>query len=155
MSRPLLIGELARQAGVKPDTVRFYERTRLLPPPRRTEGGYRAYDESALRRLRFVRQAQALGFSLDEVRRILSFRGSGAATCRCVVAMAETTLAETAAKLAELQRFHDSLAGQLGRWKRNAKSKPVAEFCALIESTAEPDVPRKRKMGKDVKDDGI
>ena len=77
--RPLLIGQLAKVAGVKPDTVRFYERSGLLPKPARTASEYRLYDEAALNQLRFIKKAQSLGFSLDEVRRILCLRGQGAA----------------------------------------------------------------------------
>jgi MerR family mercuric resistance operon transcriptional regulator len=132
----LLIGELAKGAGVKPDTVRFYERNGLLSKPERTTAGYRVYDKAALQRLRFIKKAQALGFSLDEVRRILSLRGCGSETCRSVIAIAEATLSETETKLKELQHFRDALARNLTRWKENAKPKAAAEFCALIESSA-------------------
>ncbi len=133
--KPLLIGELAREAGVKPDTVRFYERARLLPPPKRTSSGYRAFDETALRQLRFIRKAQALGFSLDEVRRILSLRHGGSETCRSVIAIAEATLAETEAKLQDLEAFRDSLRRNLARWKRAPKKAcALSDFCILIES---------------------
>ena len=87
MSKPLLIGQLAKLAGVKPDSVRFYERSGLLPAAKRTPAGYRIYDEPALKQLRFIKQAQALGFTLDEIKRILSLRGQGKQTCRCVVAI--------------------------------------------------------------------
>lgn len=136
MSKPLLIGKLARLAGVTADTIRFYERSGLLPLPHRTTSGYRVYDEAALSQVRFVRKAQSLGFSLDEVRRILSLRGRGPETCRCVIAMAEATLGETGSKLKELQRFRDGLARNLDRWKRAPKKATAAEFCALIESSA-------------------
>jgi MerR family transcriptional regulator, copper efflux regulator len=72
MAATLLIGELARQSGVKPDTVRFYERAGLLAAPARTAAGYRVYDGAARERIQFIKRAQALGFSLDEIRRILS-----------------------------------------------------------------------------------
>ena len=133
--RPLLIGELAKQAGVKPDSVRFYERNNLLPKPQRSANGYRVYDEAALNRLKFIKRAQALGFSLDEIRRILNLRGQGNETCRCVVSMAEATLAETERKLAELSGFADALRSNLTRWRRAPKGRPIAaEFCKLIET---------------------
>lgn len=132
--KPLLIGEVAKLAGVKPDTVRFYERTGLLPRATRTAAGYRLYDDATAGQLRFIRKAQALGFSLDEIRRILSLRGHGKETCRCVVAMAEASLAETETKLRELQRFRDNLTANLKRWRgAPARNKAAAEFCALIE----------------------
>lgn len=135
-----LIGQLAKAAGVKSDTVRFYEKQGLLPKPIRAANAYRVYDEAALRRLRFIKQAQALGFTLDEIRRILSLRGQGKQTCRCVVAMAEATLEETGRKLAELQTFHDALKETLARWRRlSHRAVPMAaEFCALIESSRPP-----------------
>jgi len=132
--KPLLIGGLAKLSGVRPDTIRFYERSGLLPKPSRTASGYRIYDDAALKRVRFIRKAQSLGFSLDEIRRIMSLRGSGE-TCRRVVAMAEATLSETQARLKELEHFRYALAHHLARWKRNSKKAP-AEFCALIESTS-------------------
>ena len=82
VTETLLIGELARQAGVKADTVRFYEKQGLLSKPTRTAAGYRVYDEAALKQLRFIKQAQSLGFSLQEVHRILNLRGEGKTTCR-------------------------------------------------------------------------
>ena len=135
-TRPLFIGRLAALAGVKPDTVRFYERRGLLPKPRRMASSYRVYDEAALAQLRFIRKAQSLGFSLDEIRRILSLRGHGRKTCRCVLAMAEVTLSEAKRKLEELQKFHDALAANLKRWRGQTRGPIAAEFCALIESTA-------------------
>ena len=112
----LRIGEMAKLAGVKSDTVRYYERVGLLPRPERTPNGYRSYEGADLTRIRFIRKAQALGFTLDEVRRILSFRGKSSATCRCVVSMAEATLSETEHKIAELTSFRDALAKNVQAW---------------------------------------
>ncbi len=137
-ARSLLIGQLSKLAGVKPDTVRFYERTGLLPRAKRTAAGYRTYDQVAAKQLLFVKRAQALGFRLDEIRRILGLRGHGRETCRCVVAMAEATLAETETKLKDMQRFRDGLALNLRRWRRaSSRDKVAGEFCALIESSGE------------------
>lgn len=125
MSEKLLIGQLARRAGVKPDSVRFYERSGLLARPVRSGNGYRSYDEAAL------------GFSLDEIKRILSLRGHGKTTCRCVVAMAEATLEETERKLRETRRFAASLRKHLTRWKAeaNQRGSHAADFCKLIEAS--------------------
>jgi MerR family copper efflux transcriptional regulator len=133
--KPLLIGRLAKLSGVTPDTIRFYERSGLLPKPLRTASGYRVYDDAALNQVRFIRKAQTLGFSLDEIRRIMSFRGQGKETCRCVIAMAEATLDETETKLKELHQFKDKLTANLTRWKRTRRGPIAAEFCALIEAT--------------------
>jgi len=132
--KPLLVGRLAKLSGVRPDTIRFYERIGLLPKPQRLASGYRIYDDAALKQVRFIRKAQSLGFSLDEIRRIISLRGQGRETCRCVIAMAEATLAETETKLKELRKFNETLATNLTRWKRKRRGPIAAEFCALIES---------------------
>ena len=135
--RPLLIGRLAKLAGVKSDTIRFYERSGLLPKPSRTASAYRVYDDGALNQLRFIKKAQSLGFSLDEVRRILQLRGQGGRTCRTVLAIAEATLEETGIKLRELQKFHDALAANVKRWRKlPARRRCAAEFCDLIESSS-------------------
>src|SRR2546426_5578649 len=139
MTKPLLIGQLAKLAGVKPDSVRFYERSGLLPRPERTPSGYRVYQRDALKHLRFIKKAQSLGFKLDEIKRILSLRGQGPQTCRCVVAIAEATLSETKAKLDQLQKFYDALAKNLKDWRRSNKDgrRIAADFCALIESSTD------------------
>jgi len=131
----LLIGQLAKEAGVKSDTIRFYEKQGLLPEPARSAAGYRIYDESALKRMRFIKRAQSLGFSLEEIKRIMEMRGSGGETCRCVIGIAESTLAELTKKLREMQAFHDRLEHALQGWKKNAarRRKCPAEFCDLIE----------------------
>jgi len=136
-TKRLLVGQLARLAGVKADTVRFYERQGLLPKPERTATSYRVYDEAALRQLRFIRQAQALGFSLDEIKRILNLRGQGKTTCGCVLAIAEATLSDTEEKLRELQQFHDRLKQAVSEWKSSTARRRNcrAEFCDLIEGS--------------------
>ena len=138
--KPLLIGELAREAGVKTDTVRFYERQGILPEPSRTAAGYRVYGDGELRRIRFVKRAQSLGFSLDEIRRILSLQGRGLERCRCVIDIAEATLEEIETKLEELNRFRDALKENLPVWKREvaANRRMPEEFCALIEGSSKP-----------------
>lgn len=135
-NQQLLIGQLARLAGVKADTVRFYERSGLLPKPERKASGYRVYDESALNRVRFIRKAQSLGFSLAEIHRILNLRGGGKKTCDRVLAIAEATLEETERRLADLQTFRDDLKRTVASWKKPKRQACAAEFCALIESAA-------------------
>ena len=134
--KPVLIGELARQGGVKADSIRFYERSGLLPKPERGPNGYRVYDDDAVARLRFIKRAQTLGFSLEEIRRILNLRGQASETCRCVISMAEATLAETERRAAELRSFADRLRTNLERWRKVSprRGRMAAEFCELIES---------------------
>ena len=133
----LLIGQLAKAAGVRPDSIRFYERTGLLPRPERLSSGYRTYDEVALRRVRFIKRAQGLGFSLGEIGRILRIRDQGGPACPCVLQIAETTLAETEHQLRRLEEFAGRLRRDLRRWKKmtGADSQVASEFCVLIESS--------------------
>lgn len=135
-NQQFLIGRLAKLAGVKSDTIRFYERCGLLPKPERKASGYRVYDEAALKLVRFIKRAQALGFSLDEIRRILSLRGGGKKTCDHVLAIAEATLEETERRLAELQAFRNVLKQNVATWKKSKQRACAAEFCALIESAS-------------------
>ena len=136
-NRQLLIGQLAKEAGVKSDTVRFYEKEGLLMEPTRTPSGYRLYDNAALNQIRFIKKAQTLGFSLPEIKSILNLRGQGSTTCRCVLAMAEATLRETETKLRELQQFRNALKRNVKHWRATTQSggQIAADFCALIESS--------------------
>ena len=105
------IGRLAAQANVSVDTVRYYERAQLLPRPSRTASGYRTYPPGTVERLRFIRRAKDLGFSLDEIRDLLALsdqRGSGVAEVREIAAR---RLADVEGRLAELIRLRDGLAG--------------------------------------------
>jgi DNA-binding transcriptional MerR regulator len=70
------IGELASRSGITPDTVRYYERLRLLPRPPRTNGGFRVYTAETLERVRFIRQAQALGLTLHDIRELLGYQSA-------------------------------------------------------------------------------
>jgi len=110
----MTIGEVAKAAGVGVETVRFYERKRLLPQPRRPAAGRRHYDEEIARRIRFIRRAQELGFSLAEVRQLLELRLDPRRSCSEVKAEAETKIETIDSKIAELRRMRkalDALAG--------------------------------------------
>ena len=84
----LTIGKLALRAEVTADTLRYYEKEGLLAPAKKTDAGYRLYDDEAIRRLRFVRQAQQCGFSLAEIRELLALKNSDAACCKDVRSVA-------------------------------------------------------------------
>ncbi|MGH9351814.1 MAG: heavy metal-responsive transcriptional regulator [Terriglobia bacterium] len=128
------IGELAKKVGINVQTVRFYEREKLLPSPTRKPSGYRVYDEEDLHRLRFIRQAKALGFSLDEIREILSLRTRGACPCGRVISLAERHLAEIRQTIQRLAGFERELARAVKKWKSSGQQKLAGdEFCAMIE----------------------
>ncbi|HJR61306.1 MAG TPA: heavy metal-responsive transcriptional regulator [Vicinamibacterales bacterium] len=110
------IGEVARRAGVSPDTIRHYERRGLLPRSPRTAGGFRLYGPEAVRRVALVRRALAFGFSLGELQVFLARRDSGGRPCRDVRAAAEAKLEAVEMQLAELRKLRTSMRQALSRW---------------------------------------
>jgi len=109
-SSPITIGAVAKRAGVPIDTIRYYEREGLLPEPRRRASGYRSYDESAVAQLRFIRRAKDLGFTLEEIRGLLTLSHDRRRGVKAVKKRAEERLAAIDARIAELQRVRDGLA---------------------------------------------
>ena len=111
MVRPMLkIGDVARQAELSIDAVRFYEREGLLGRVKRSPAGQRQYDDETVRRLAFVRRATALGFSLAEVKSLLTLRVSARVPCERVRERALTKLADIDRRIAELQHMRGALA---------------------------------------------
>ena len=102
------IGQLARLAGVSVDTVRFYERQDLLPAPVRQSSGYRVYADDDVQRLRFIRRAKALGFSLDETRQLLVLSAPGGDVAQ-VKDAAREKLRDVEERMAELRKIQDGL----------------------------------------------
>lgn len=113
MSRALKIGELASQAGVSADTVRYYERLNLLPRPSRTRAGYRVYSDADAERLRFIRQAQTLGLSLDDIRLLMHEGEGGLAKCRRVRDLLSSRLEQLDQRIAEMRAFRSKLLAYL------------------------------------------
>ena len=130
--KTLTIGELATRAAVTPDTLRYYERLGLLPPPARTPGGYRVYDSGTVERVAVIRKAQALGLTLDEVREILRIAAQGTPPCEHVRTTLKRRVKEIDARIAELASLRGVLAKALAR----TRSLPLvgACVCGIIES---------------------
>jgi Hg(II)-responsive transcriptional regulator len=105
----LTIGQVARQAGVGVETVRFYEREGLLEEPARRASGYRQYSEQVVKRIHFIKRAQQLGFSLKEIAELLLLRVDTQTSCEEVKQHAEAKIAEVERKLIELQRMRQAL----------------------------------------------
>jgi len=101
--------ELAARVGVKAETLRYYERRGLIDEPPRTAGGYRDYPDEAVDSLRFIKRAQELGFSLDEVEQLLELDNGGPDSCDAARALAEAHKADLETRIADLQRMRDSL----------------------------------------------
>jgi len=101
----MTIGQLAKSAAVNIQTVRYYERLGLVAPPPRTKGGYRQYDLPTVKRLRFIKKAQELGFSLADIRDLLALRISDPSACRTVEHKAEAKILVINTKIEELTRL--------------------------------------------------
>jgi len=105
----LTIGKVARRAGLAIDTVRYYEREGLLNKPARTASGYRHYSSDAVARLRFIRQAKELGFTLSEIKELLALRVAPGKSCADVRAHAEAKIADVDRRIASLKRVRGAL----------------------------------------------
>ncbi len=103
-------GELARQSGINIETVRYYEQRGLLPKPPRSHSNYRLYPEAAVPRVRFIKRAQGLGFTLKEIHELLVLRTQKTADCADVLAVAQTKIEDIDAKIRELQGMREALA---------------------------------------------
>jgi MerR family mercuric resistance operon transcriptional regulator len=115
-SAGIKIGDLSRRTGCNIETIRYYDRIALLPIPVRSAGRYRLYDTADVRRLAFIRRARELGFTLHEVRTLLSLSaGDRQGACANVRELAENHLAEVRAKIADLQAMERVLADALRR----------------------------------------
>ena len=112
----LSIGKLAKACGVNIDTVRYYERKGLLAPLERTESGYRIYNEESIKRLDFVRRAQALGFTLAEINELLTISESTEADCADIRDYTKEKITEIEDRIADLVKIKESL-------------KALSEFC--------------------------
>ena len=126
------IGKLANQAGVGIDTVRFYERRGLLPKPQRTASGYRLYDEASISRIRFVRRAKQLGFTLDEIEILLQLQDKGGRKSE-VKSITTRKLAQIDAKIADLSRMREVLTVLASE----CSGQGSIASCPIIEAIAE------------------
>jgi MerR family transcriptional regulator, copper efflux regulator len=134
----LLIGDVARRAGVSAPTIRYYEEIGLLSPAPRSPGGYRRYAASTVDEVRFVRKAQTLGFSLEEIREILQLSRTGQTPCAQVLSLARQHLAALEERIVQLQRFREHLEAEVAKW--DGDTAPSCQgLCQIIEG-AEPTV---------------
>lgn len=129
------IGEFGARAGVSVETIRFYQRKGLLPEPLRPAGGIRRYGAADVERLRFIRSAQSLGFSLDEVAELLTLEDG--AHCREASSLAEAKLAEIRKKLGDLLRMESALS-KLVRACSVGRGKVSCPLIASFHTPAEP-----------------
>lgn len=131
------IGELADRLGVNTKTIRYYEAIGLLPAPERTPSGYRVYEEDAVERLTFIKTAQRLGITLDEVREILALRDRGERPCGYVREVLRREVTEIDERMRDLER----LRAELVALDRVAEDLPDTEpgRCRIIDHVRKPE----------------
>lgn len=133
--RLLQIGEVVRESGISVDTIRYYEKTGLIEKPIRSEGGFRKYTRESVEKLRFIRKAQSLGFSLREIKGIIQCSQEGLKPCCHLVRKLFTRkVSEFETKIQELERMKSELESLLSDWvsPKEAKKKTYA-VCPQIE----------------------
>ncbi|MEQ9145575.1 MAG: MerR family DNA-binding protein [Parvibaculaceae bacterium] len=126
------ISKAAEEAGVGVETIRFYERKGLIDQPLRPKGGgYRVYSKEAIERIRFIRQAQELGFSLHEIDELLSLRADPETDCADVQAQASAKLEEVERKMAQLRTIRSALKELIAACPKRG---PAAGRCTILEA---------------------
>jgi DNA-binding transcriptional MerR regulator len=143
------IGEIAAQAEVSIDTVRFYERRHLLPRAHRTQGGFRLFPPETIERIRFIRQAQDVGLSLDEIESILTV-GGGANECRRISTLLTSKLTVLEARIKAMQDFRERLVQHLKACEGELSKQGTGTKCPVIKeitssAQASPSPKRRRK----------
>jgi MerR family transcriptional regulator, copper efflux regulator len=126
----LKVGEVAGRAGVNLQTVRYYERRGLLPRPPRTASNYRAYPRDAVRRVRFIKRAQELGFTLEEIKELLSLRATHRARCGDVRARAESKVKDIDGRIRTLE----AMRAALNRLIEECSSEGSVTECPILEA---------------------
>ncbi len=130
------IGEIARELGVRPGTLRYYEALRLLPTPRRSAGGYRLYDGESQQRLVFIANAKRLGLTLREIRQIITARHSGRLPCDSVRTMLSDHVSNIDQSIARLQVLKSDLQTILKSYRTRPDGRAVTRHavCPMIET---------------------
>ncbi|MBZ5719379.1 MAG: heavy metal-responsive transcriptional regulator [Acidobacteriia bacterium] len=129
-------GELAKQLGVSPDTLRLYERKGLLQRPPRSENGYRSYPPEAVDRIRVIRAALSIGFTIDELAEIFALRDRGGAPCQQVREMAGAKLKNLERQVQALNALRDQVRTVLQQWDKVLKKTPQTQRASLLEALA-------------------
>jgi MerR family mercuric resistance operon transcriptional regulator len=126
----MTIGKVARRSGVGVETVRFYERNGLIPEPMRTDSGYRQYPEEIVSRILFIRRAKELGFTLKEIKELLSLRFQPDARCADVRARAKAKIADIEEKIRTLE----SMKAALARLTISCRSDGPVSECPILDA---------------------
>ncbi|HXG90485.1 MAG TPA: heavy metal-responsive transcriptional regulator [Vicinamibacterales bacterium] len=136
----LLIGDVAKRAGLTPATIRYYESIGLLSPPLRSSAGYRHYTDTALAELDFIKKAQGLGFSLDEIQEIVRLSRGGDTPCAHVLELSQRHLAAVDKRIEQLGEFREQLAADIAHWQQQDQSY-CDGVCQMIAGAAQRTAP--------------
>ena len=126
----LSIGQVANAAGVNVQTLRYYERVGLVPPPKRSRAGYRLYTDETVRMVTFVKRAQELGFTLKEIKELLKFRTAGLQKREAVRSAAEAKVADIDARIEDLTAIRAALASLL----KSCSCQGTKPACPILEA---------------------
>lgn len=133
--QPMLAGIAAKELGIGIQTLHFYEQQGLIPHPPRAASGYRLYTPEIMERVRFVRKAQALGFSLDEIKEILGLAQKGTSPCGRVQAALAEKLVVVDQRLKELADFRSELAALIEQAAELSSHEASAQVCSIVEES--------------------
>jgi DNA-binding transcriptional MerR regulator len=138
-SRKYRIGEVAERTGVSVETLRYYEKRRLLRPPARTQGGYRVYSDAIVDQVKFIKQAQSLGLTLDDIQQLAAGRQrtNHVPSCRRVRDLLTRRIEDIDARIKELREFRKTLHDHLSACDR-ALASAAEPPCPTIEALEEP-----------------
>ena len=134
-TQPMLAGAAAKKLGIGIQTLHFYEQQGLIPHPPRSRSDYRLYTPAIMERVRFVRKAQALGFSLEEIKEILGLAQKGTSPCGRVQAALAEKLLEVDRRLKELAEFRSELAALIEQSVELSKHDASAQVCSIVEES--------------------
>ena len=134
----LRIGDVAARTGLSTPTIRYYESVGLLAPAPRSATGYRHYSEASVEELQFIKKAQALGFSLEEIGEILKLSRSGETPCAHVLDLAKRHLEAVDERIRQLSRFRSVLANEVQKW--GGEKQPTCGGLCQIIASADDDV---------------
>ncbi|MCI0421405.1 MAG: MerR family DNA-binding protein [Acidobacteria bacterium] len=147
MQHAIQIGQLAKQTGLSIDAIRFYERKGLLKKPARSEGGFRLFSSGDIAKLKFVRKAQELGFSLEEVHALIILRDQDTQPCWHVQDMLQQKLTVIRQKIEELKTLEEELEAGLRKCRRETSRGPASHGrgCPVLEQIARVDLTERKQ----------
>jgi len=127
------LGEVSHRLGLNPQTLYFYERIGLIPPPQRSEAGYRLFNQSDIERLTFITRAKSLGLSLDEIKDILSLKSGRSLTCQALHERLSKKVQDIEEKIRQLQSLQNELVPLLEQCQTNFNHPDPTHQCVALE----------------------